>query len=115
MFYVHFLIRHVMNKYNTVFYAVFPFVLKTFIRYFLCVFSRCHYNDLTILQYGGLVLVFFIMELVCGILLIVWRNEAPEYLQDKMRKSFEHYNEDEALARSIDIAQNEVRKFLKIY
>ena len=59
-------------------------------------------------QYGGLVLVFFVMELVCGILLLVMRKEAPEFLQDRMTRAFNRYPEDPALANSIDVAQNEV-------
>uniref|UniRef100_A0A2P2I7A9 Tetraspanin n=1 Tax=Hirondellea gigas TaxID=1518452 RepID=A0A2P2I7A9_9CRUS len=59
--------------------------------------------------YGALVLVFFGMELVCGILLLVNRDHVVEVLEDRMMKTFMKYNEsDQALTDSIDIAQHDL-------
>ncbi|KAF2360076.1 Tetraspanin/Peripherin [Trinorchestia longiramus] len=59
--------------------------------------------------YGSLVLVILIMELVCGILLIVYRDEAADLTKDKMIKVFEQYGgQDEALTNSINVAQHDL-------
>ena len=57
-------------------------------------------------------LLIFIGELVCGVLLIVNRDYAAEVLEDRMRRSFDKYGpENKALSDSIDLAQHEVRLF----
>lgn len=60
--------------------------------------------------YGCLVLMFFAMELVCGILLLVYRDNAGKWVEDRMFRMFRKYGgEDLSLTDSIDAAQHKMK------
>lgn len=67
-------------------------------------------------QYSAIVMVLFIAEVVLGILIFVYTDEAEEILTKGMEGVFNDYGQqDEALTKSLDLAQQEVNfKFTSI-
>ncbi|XP_018019663.1 tetraspanin-9 [Hyalella azteca] len=60
--------------------------------------------------YGSLVLLFVLMELVCGVLILVFREQAGDITKDRMFKALELYNDnDQTTQDAIDVAQHDLQ------
>lgn len=65
-------------------------------------------NSCMLQTYAGIVLLLLIAEVVLGILILVYRNEAQQYITDGMKDTFNKYGDDadEALTKSLDALQH---------
>lgn len=66
-------------------------------------------NSCMLYTYSAIVMVLFIAEVVLGILIFVYTDEAEEILTKGMEGVFNDYGQqDEALTKSLDLAQQEL-------
>lgn len=65
-------------------------------------------NSCMLQTYAGIVLLLLIAEVVLGILILVYRAEAENFITENMDKTFDKYNStgDAALTKSLDALQN---------
>lgn len=65
-------------------------------------------NSCMLQTYAAIVLLMLIAEVVLGILVLVYRSEAEEYITKGMTKTFNQYgnSSDEALTKSLDALQH---------
>jgi len=80
----------------------------------VCFFGCCgvlRRSPCMLRTYGSLVLLFFAIELVCGVLLVVKKDEILDYIEGDMLATFRKYNmnKEKELSTSIDLAQAELQ------
>lgn len=64
-------------------------------------------------QYAGIVLILFIAEVVLGILILVYTDQAESIVTDSMKLSFNAYGgDDKSLTKSLDVAQHDVSIYI---
>jgi len=78
----------------------------------ICFFGCCgilRKSPCMLRTYGSLVLVLFAVELVCGVLLVVKKDNILEFVRKDMKAQFRQYgSKDKELSNSIDIAEHEL-------
>jgi len=66
-------------------------------------------NSCMLQTYAAVVLLLFIAEVVLGILILVYREEAQDYITKGMKSTFDLYGQkDQSLTKSLDALQHEV-------
>lgn len=65
--------------------------------------SKCMLNT-----YAFIVIVLLLAELTCGILLLIYPNQAEEFLKETMGEAYKSYGEDPTATKSIDIIQSDL-------
>lgn len=79
------------------------------IGFFGC-FGAMRENKCMLYTYASIVMVLFIAQVILGVLVVVYQDEARATGKDTMKDVFEHYNssKDEALADTIDTMQSDL-------